>query len=508
MKSIIISAPYSGSGKTTVTLGIMECLKRRGLRVAPFKVGPDFIDPGYHRLVTGRPSVNLDGWMCSAGFVLDTFCQHGEDADISVIEGVMGLFDGISGKYETGSTAEIAKMIGAPVILVVDARSQARSAAALVKGFAEFDPAVRVAGVIFNNVGSDSHARILREAVESLGAGVKVVGCLPRDEILQIPSRHLGLMTVEENPLPEEFLDHLVEVVWDNLDLGLLWAAATSHGAEQPLPFSVGQALNGHVAGNSAELNPASIAVARDEAFCFVYEDNLRLLREEGAKIVEFSPLRDERLPEGVSGVYLPGGYPEIFADTLAENKTMKADLRKMIDGGMPVYAECGGFIYLTKGLAVYPGGKKGQIAMFDKSGKTQKMPSGIQTGEEAALSLHEFAGVFPVSTRMLSKRRALGYREVEFAEDSILGPAGSIARGHEFHYSEMGVMPARIKRSYRVSRNGVDLGMEGFSYKNCLASYIHLHFGSCQGMAAAFVENCRKYGNKKRRGKSVAGST
>lgn len=508
MKSIIISAPHSGSGKTTVTLGIMECLKRRGLRVAPFKVGPDFIDPGYHRLVTGRPSVNLDGWMCSAEFVLDTFCLHGEDADISVIEGVMGLFDGISGKQDAGSTAEIAKMIGAPVILVVDARSQARSAAALVKGFAEFDPEVRVAGVIFNNVGSDSHARILREAVESLGTGVKVVGCLPRDEILQIPSRHLGLMTVEENPLPEEFLDHLVEVIWDNLDLGLLWAAGTSHGAEQSLPFSWGQVNTDDFAAKSVEPDPALIAVARDEAFCFVYEDNLRLLREAGAKIIEFSPLRDERLPEGVTGVYLPGGYPEIFADTLAENTAMKAELRKMIEGWMPVYAECGGFIYLTKGVAAYPVRKRSQTLTFDKSGKTQKILPDMQTVEETALPLHEFAGVFPVSTRMLSRRRALGYREVELAADSILGPAGALARGHEFHYSEMGMMPARVKRSYRVSRNGVDLGMEGYRYKNCLASYIHLHFGSCQGMAAAFVENCRKYRNKKSRGKVITGAT
>ena len=503
MKSIIISAPHSGSGKTTVTLGIMACLKRRGLRVAPFKVGPDFIDPGYHRLVTGRPSVNLDGWMCSADFVLDTFCRHGEDADIAVIEGVMGLFDGIIGKQDAGSTAQIAKMIGAPVILVVDARSQARSAAALVKGFAEFDPAVRVAGVVFNNVGSDSHARILREAVESLGSGVKVVGCLPRDEILQIPSRHLGLMTIEENPLPEEFINHLVEVIWDNLDLGLLWAAGTSQGVEQSLPFTGGQICTIDNVVKSADLVPTLIAVARDEAFCFVYEDNLRLLRGEGAKIVEFSPLRDERLPEGISGVYLPGGYPEIFADTLAENTAMKAELRKMIDGGMPVYAECGGFIYLTKGVAAYPWEKKDQISTFDKSVITKKMAPDTQTGAEADPPLHEFTGVFPVSTRMLSRRRALGYREVELAADSILGPAGTLARGHEFHYSEMGMMPARIKRFYRVSRNGVDLGMEGYRYKNCLASYIHLHFGSCQGMAAAFVESCRKYRNMKRRGKS-----
>lgn len=500
MKSIIIAAPHSGSGKTTVTLGIMECLKRRGLRVAPFKVGPDFIDPGYHRLVTGRPSVNLDGWMCSADYVLDTFMHHGKGADISVIEGVMGLFDGISGQQEAGSTAQIAKMIGSPVILVVDARSQGRSAAALVKGFVEFDPAVRVAGVIFNNVGSDNHGRILREAVESLGTGVKVVGCLPRDERLHIPSRHLGLMTAEENPLPEDFLDHLVEVIWDNLDLGLLWAAGTAYDIEQKLPFwgsgPGGQVYTFDKIVKSVDLTPL-IALARDEAFCFVYEDNLRLLREAGAEIVEFSPLRDEKHPEGVTGIYLPGGYPEIFADKLSENTAMKDELRRMIDGGMPVYAECGGFIYLTKGVEADPWEKKGRIRLFDKSGKTQELSTDMQTSVGTAPTFYEFVGIFPVSTRLLSRRRALGYREVKLAAESILGPAGSVARGHEFHYSEMGAMPDRIERFFRVSRNDVDLGREGYRYKNCLASYIHLHFGSCPGMAAAFVESCRKYSHK-----------
>lgn len=488
MKSIIIAGTHSGSGKTTITLGIMECLKRRGLRVAPFKVGPDFIDPGYHRLVTGRPSINLDGWICSDAFVQETFSRHGADADITVIEGVMGLFDGIGGNQEAGSTAQIAKIVGAPVVLVVDAKSQARSAAALVRGFAEFDPQVRIAGVIFNNVGSDNHGRILRDAVESLGSGIKVLGCLPRDERLHIPSRHLGLMTVEENPLPAEFLEHLVEVIWDNLDLGLLWAAGTPYGIEQSLPFSLNRVPTSGKAVGSQGPAP-SIAVARDNAFCFVYEDNLRLLREAGAQIVEFSPLRDDRLPPGIAGIYLPGGYPELFADTLADNQTMKADVRMMIGRRMPVYAECGGFIYLTKGVLADPWSSPQADAHTE--------------GDQPKPFLHEFVGTFPVTTRMLARRKALGYREVEFTADSILGPAGTVARGHEFHYSEMGEMPSRIKRTYRVSRNEVDLGTEGYRSKNCLASYLHLHFGSCPGMAAAFVESCRKFaGAKKRKSK------
>jgi cobyrinic acid a,c-diamide synthase len=480
MKSIIIAAPHSGSGKTTVTLGIMECLKRRGLRVAPFKVGPDFIDPGYHRLITGRPSVNLDGWMCSAEFVRDTFMRHCAGTDIAVIEGVMGLFDGISGAQEAGSTAQIAKITGSPVFMVIDAKSQARSAAALVKGFAEFDPEVRVAGVIFNNVASENHARILRDAVESVGIGVRVVGCLPRDERLHIPARHLGLLTAEENPLPEEFLDHLAETIKEHLDLGLIWAVGIPHPLNQSLPLW-GQGDKSAGTGGRADPPKGAaplIAVARDHAFCFVYEDNLRLLREGGAELVEFSPLHDDKLPAGTSGIYFPGGYPEVFADTLAVNTAMKACVRERIEAGMPVYAECGGLIYLTEGI-------RGQACAFDDN---------IDSAD-----LTPFVGVFPVTIRMLPRRKALGYREVEIAADSILGPAGTVARGHEFHYSEMERMPARVERLYRVSRSGTDLGPEGYRYKNCLATYIHLHFGSSPGVAAALVESCRKYGKGKR---------
>jgi cobyrinic acid a,c-diamide synthase len=490
MKSVIIAGTQSGSGKTTITLGIMECLKRRGLKVAPFKVGPDFIDPGYHRLVTGRPSINLDGWMCGESFVQETFYRHLEGADIAVIEGVMGLFDGIGGTSDAGSTAQVAKILGSPVILLVDAKSQARSAAALVKGFAEFDPRVRIAGVIFNNVGSETHGRILQEAVESLEIGVKVVGCLPRDDRLHIPSRHLGLTTAEENPLSGEFIELLVEILWDRLDLGLLWAAGTPYAIDQILPFQGGQVYTFDRTVKSVDLtpiqSPVRIAVARDYAFCFVYEDNLRLLREAGAEIVEFSPLQDEDLPPGIGGIYLPGGYPELFADTLAANESMKGAIRRKIMGGMPVYAECGGFIYLTKGVRADSWGRSGDLTL---------------AGETDMDRVHEFVGVFPVTTRMLPRRKALGYREVRISEDSIVGAAGTVARGHEFHYSEMDEMPVRTKRLYRVSRNDIPLGVEGFRYRNCLASYIHLHFGSSPGMAAAFVENCRNfYTNKTRK--------
>ncbi len=458
MKSIIIAAPVSGSGKTTITIGLMECLKRRGLKVAPFKVGPDFIDPGYHKIVTGRPSLNLDGWICSPHTVQEMFALHAADADIAVIEGVMGLFDGISGRSDEGSTAQIARLTGAAVFLVVDAKGFARSIAALIKGFAEFDPEVRISGVIFNNVSSESHARILKEAVEASLPSIHVLGSILRDSTLHIPSRHLGLLTAEENELSLQYLDHLVEVIRNSIDLGTLWAAASS--------------------GDLSELHEPEeqtaavvrLAIARDKAFCFMYESNLQLLRDAGAELVEFSPLTDGALPDGIAGIYLPGGYPEAYAEELAANTAMKLALKNAIESGMPTYAECGGFIYLTQGVAV---------------------------SSDAGDSLHEFVGLFPVTTTMLKQRKALGYREIKLRASSILGKKGTVARGHEFHYSQIDEMPAGVERLYQVSKGQSDLGTEGYRYKNCVASYIHLHFGSNPGMATAFVNSCIKFTEK-----------
>jgi cobyrinic acid a,c-diamide synthase len=457
MKSVIIAAPMSGSGKTTITIGLLECLKRRGLRVAPFKVGPDFIDPGYHQMVIGRPSINLDGWMCSADFVRETFAHYAGTADIAVIEGVMGLFDGLSGRADEGSSAQIARLTGSPVVLVLDAKGLARSAAAMVKGFAEFDPEVRVAGVIFNNVASDNHARLLRDAVESTVPAVRVLGCIPRDERFHIPSRHLGLLTAEENPLPKEYLDYLVEVIRQQIDLGMFWSVATPVET-----LAVGEPK----ARRKPAGKPVRIAVARDAAFCFVYENNLRLLAEAGAELVEFSPLADPELPAQIAGLYLPGGYPELFAEPLAANSGMKESVQQAIEAGLPVYAECGGFIYLSRGV-------------FD--------PADNET-------FHRFVGIFPTDTRMLTRRKALGYREVELRGDSLLGPRGTVARGHEFHYSEMAELPPQVERLFRVRKGQHDLGTEGYRYRNCLATYMHLHFGSNPALAPAFVASCRKF--------------
>ncbi|HEY6009072.1 MAG TPA: cobyrinate a,c-diamide synthase [Geobacteraceae bacterium] len=473
MKAFVIAAPHSGAGKTTVTLAIMAALAARGMRVAPFKVGPDFIDPGYHRLVTGSASVNLDGWICPEHYVAATFARHVEDADVAVVEGVMGLFDGIGATSDVGSTAQVAALLRLPVVLVVDAKGQARSVAALVQGFARFDPRVEVTGVILNNVASERHGALLREAMAAGCPEVRVLGAIPRDAGLHIPSRHLGLVTAEDNPLSAGFVGHLVAVAERHLDLEGLLAFG---GAPHPRPLSHGERVaspspfGGETErGIGRATSSVRIAVARDAAFCFVYDDNLRLLREVGAELVEFSPLADEGLPAETAGIYLPGGYPELFAEALAANGAMREAIRQAVEAGMPVYAECGGFIYLTGGVV--------SVA-----------------GAQHAAPLQEFVGIFPVTTRMLPRRKALGYREVEFTADTVLGRAGTVARGHEFHYSETAEMPAAVERLYRVRRADADLGPEGYRYRNCLASYVHLHFGSNPGLAPAFVTSCRRF--------------
>lgn len=460
MNGFLISAPQSGSGKTTVSLAVMAALVRRGRSVAPFKCGPDFIDPGYHRAVTGRPSINLDGWMCGEEFVRLTFHAALTGPTIAVIEGAMGLFDGIGASSGEGSSAHIAAITGAPVILVVNARGMAASAAALVKGFAGFDPRVRLAGVVFNNVGSEHHAALLKEALAAHCPEIICIGCIPRDESLVIPSRHLGLVTADDNPLSDQFIGQLADMAERCLDLDLLSQLQIPPSP----PFAKGGDKTPPVMKGGAGGISVRIAVARDSAFCFMYEDNLRLLREAGAELVFFSPLRDGALPADTHGIYLPGGYPELYAGQLDENRRMKESIKTAVAADIPLYAECGGFVYLTEGIDA-----------------SDNQPSA------------DFVGVFPVRCRMLPRRKALGYREAELTEDAAIGAAGAVVRGHEFHYSEIGTMPEEVERCYRVSRQGVALGAEGFRMRSCLASYIHLHFGSNREIAGTFVAACKR---------------
>ncbi len=451
LRSLTVAAPSSGCGKTTITLGLLAALARRGLAVAPFKVGPDFIDPGHHARACGRTSRNLDGWMCGEEGVRSAFGRGSAGADLALIEGVMGLFDGAAGDSESGSTAEVAKWLGSPVLLVVDARAQARSAAALVQGFANFDPALRFAGVIFNRVGSPGHAQMLREAVVSVPGLPPVLGCLPRSEELALPERHLGLVTAEDAGRDAGYFAALADWVEAHVDLDGLLRVATPHPpCGHPLPGGE---------GNQAKENtPVRIAVARDAAFCFYYPENLELLEAAGAQLVFFSPLRDARLPEGIQGLYLGGGYPELHAPALAANAPLRRQLRELATAGLPVYAECGGLMYLSEAIDGQP-----------------------------------MVGVFPGQARMLPRRRALGYREVELVADTPLGPVGTRARGHEFHYSDL-ELPPRIPRCYRLTRRrGEEAGSEGYRLGNVLGSYVHLHFGSNPQLPVNFVDFCRK---------------
>jgi len=431
LSPLVIAAPGSGHGKTSVTLALLAALTRRGVAVTPFKVGPDFIDPGHHALACGRASRNLDGWMCERSIVEQVFRRGCSGTEVAVVEGVMGLFDGASGSDDSGSTAQIAKWLNGRVILVVDAGRQARSAAALVKGFVDFEPHLEFAGVIFNNVASANHAELLREALVSTPGLPPLLGCLTRDSEVTLPERHLGLLTAEEAGRDAAFFSRLADWFEAGVDVEALLEnfISAAEAVQKPAP---------------AEGETVRIGVARDAAFCFYYQDNLEALEAAGAELVEFSPLHDARLPDGLHGLYLGGGYPEVHAGQLTANASLREQIRSRIAAGMPAYAECGGLVYLCE-----------------------------------AVDGQSMCGLLPAGARMLPRRKALGYREVELSDDGPLGPSGTRLRGHEFHYSEL-EMPSRIQRAYRVfDRKGRELGTEGYRLHNLLASYVHLHFGS-----------------------------
>jgi cobyrinic acid a,c-diamide synthase len=445
---IVVAGTGSGVGKTTVTLGLLGAYRRRGLTVQAFKVGPDFIDPGLHELVTGRPSYNLDGWMCGRDAVLATVARHTADADLAVVEGVMGCFDGSDATGEDGSTAQIAKWLGAPVVLVIDASGQSRSAAAVVAGFERFDPALTVAAVIANRVGGEVHGRWVAEAVQASCRAVPL-GAIPRADALTLPERHLGLVTAAEGLLTPEFRNHLAETIEQHVDLNSLLQIAT------PLPSA---GLAGASLPNEVPRR-ARIGVARDVAFQFYYEENLALLRAAGAELVFWSPLRDE-VPD-VDGLYFGGGYPELHAPRLADNARALKTVRELGVRGMPIYAECGGLMYLAEAL------------------------------EDVDGVAHPMVGLLPTTVRMRPRRMTLGYREVRFIADAPLGRAGAVARGHEFHYSTIDPVPDTVGRVWRLEgRHGGDRA-EGYLVERALISYVHLHFASNPELPHTFVAAC-----------------
>ena len=460
MQGLLIAGTHSGCGKTTVTLGILAALTRKGCRVQPFKAGPDFIDTGLHRLATGRPSRNLDVWMCGADYVTRCFMRHSRDADIAVVEGVMGLYDG-----ET-STAHLSAVLGLPVVLVVDAGGMAESAGAVVRGFVDHGSTVGtdVAGVILNRIGSERHYRRAREGVRD----VPVLGYLPRDLDFEIPHRHLGLVVAEERPITPEGLDKLADAASECIDTDRLIQDPSFKVQDPAAPAPEPAGPGGSV----------RIGVARDRAFCFYYQDNLDLLGEHGVEIAHFSPLSDRELPDGLDALYIGGGYPELYAEELSANSSMIRAVSRWAEEGRPLYAECGGFMYLTEGI-------------HDPEGR-----------------FHPMTAVFPLVVRMTRGRVGLGYREITLKERSLLGEAGTVLRGHEFHYSEIARgMNTRAPESRRPSLiysvrdgSGNRLQDEGYRVRNALGSYVHIHFGSNPAAAGNFARFI-----KERRGDNTA---
>jgi cobyrinic acid a,c-diamide synthase len=439
----IVSGTSSGSGKTTVTLGLMAAFKERGYAVQPFKCGPDFIDPGLHHLITGRISRNLDLWMSGEKFTRETLEKNCQNGDVAIIEGVMGMFDG--GISSSGSLAE---RLNIPAILVLDVRSMAESGAAIVKGFESLRPEAAPIGVILNRIASTRHLELVSNAIEK-NCQAEILGYLPRTLEFEIPSRHLGLLTSDEAPLSPQAIQLLAETVEKHIDLARiieLFNVAHRPAAIQTSPATPKKGL-------------CRIGVARDKAFCFYYEDNFDIFRAAGCELIFFSPLTDTELPADLDALYLGGGYPELYAEELSNNSLMINTIREWIENSRPVYAECGGFMYLTEGII-----DQGRV-------------------------LHRMVGAFPVKAHMQKTRASLGYREIQTRSTCCFGPPGTVLRGHEFHYSSIDQMPKHIDRIYTVN-NGT---REGYTYKKALGGYMHLHFGFAPQVANEFINYCRE---------------
>lgn len=463
MKGFIIAAAASGAGKTTVSMGLMAAFKKKGYIVQPFKVGPDFIDPGYHTAICGKPCINLDSWMMPEEYIIDSFRWHSGGADIVIVEGVMGLFD--SGD---NSSASMARILNLPIILVLDAGGMAETAGAILYGLKNYDKRLNIAGAILNRVGSASHYKMISETVSGRW-GAELFGYIKDDGTIGIKERHLGLVTAIENRPSDETIKQLVRTVEEGVNLDAILKTTEikgSGGRVQGIGSRSQEIEDSELIPTPLPLDPkkkARLAVAYDEAFSFYYQDNLDMLEAYGAELCYFSPLKDERLPDGINGIYIGGGYPEVYAGILEKNIPLKEEIRKLAEDGLPIYAECGGMIYLSQGILL----------------------------EDSRF--YRMAGIIPKMARMGKRPEAIGYREVELLSDCILGKKGDKIRGHEFHYSILEGSPhdyngKKIEYLYQVADKRGNISVEGFGYKNLVASYIHLHFASNAETVISFI--------------------
>ena len=437
----LIAATKSGSGKTLLTLGILAALRKRGMEVRPFKCGPDFIDPSLHQMIVSRPSINLDIRMMGPEGCIASYHHYSQGADVVVVEGVMGLFDG-----GIASSASLAELLGIPVYLIVDVRSAAESVAAVIKGFETYNPVLKIGGIICNRVGSARHRQLIEDAVRE-HCSSEILGFFPRKESFEMPSRHLGLFMGHEMNYDRDQVDRLAEAVEEHIDLDRLLRLAAG---DRPEPVIS--------AGSAAKKETVRLAVARDEAFCFYYQENFDILESEGFDLVPFSPLHDEALPPNIRGVYFGGGYPELYAKTLSANSSMLVSVREWAEKGGFIYGECGGFMYLTSQIT-------------DDKGRSYPM-----------------ADLFPVEVRMKKRLSRLGYREAAFLADSLLARAGTQAFGHEFHYSEIVARDGELAYLYELS----DGRNEGCAAGNVFGSYVHLHFARSRALLQRLHTNLR----------------
>ena len=452
---IMIAGTNSGVGKTTVTLGIMSALVQRGIKVQGFKAGPDYIDPSHHTFVTGNASRNLDTWMMGENACRELFERSALNADVSVIEGVMGLYDGSIDSSGHGSSAHLAKILNTPVILVVNARGVAQSAGAVVMGFMEFDKEINLAGIILNNVASQNHYDIIKKAIEE-SCSVAVLGYLKKQSDITIPERHLGLIPSEEKKINSALYDKLGQMVLETIDIDKLQEIAGS--------AAVFPDYNRSIFINRASSLDVTLAVARDSAFCFYYQDDIDLFEALGAKIIEFSPLADKSLPDGIDGIFMGGGFPELFADRLMKNESMMSSILEAHKQGTVIYGECGGMMYLLEKL-------------IDCEGRSFKM-SGVLIG----------------TSRMENRRQGLGYVITDATCDNIICKSADTFRAHEFHWSKLQDVPDDTVFAYNTRKsNGKKTGIDGICKSNVLASYTHIHFSSNPDLAKSILSTMAK---------------